>query len=164
MTPNELVAVTPSADDTRNLAGVVARAAREGDIVLLVGEMGTGKTAFAQGFALGLGVAERVTSPTFTLVRDYEARLRMHHVDVYRLDHLQEVVDLGLAELLDDGGVTVIEWGDAVVPALPRDFLEVRLEFTDDPDRRTIILREVGPSWAPRFSDLAEKLSFWREK
>lgn len=160
----ELVAVTPSADDTRNLAAVVARAAQPGDIILLVGEMGTGKTAFAQGFAQGLGVAERVTSPTFTLVRDYEARLRMHHVDVYRLDQLQEVVDLGLAELLDDGGVTVIEWGDAVVPALPRDFLEVRLEFDDDPDQRTLTLRQIGPSWAPRFEDLAEKVSFWGAK
>jgi tRNA threonylcarbamoyladenosine biosynthesis protein TsaE len=155
----------PSVDETRRLAGAVARLAREGDVVLLVGEMGAGKTAFAQGFAAGLGVAERVTSPTFTLVNDYSARLRMHHVDVYRLDHLQEVLDLGLAELLDDGGVTLIEWGDVVVPTLPRDFLEVHLEFAHgNDDARRITLREVGPSWQPRLDKLTEAVSYWLDQ
>jgi tRNA threonylcarbamoyladenosine biosynthesis protein TsaE len=74
----------------------------------------------------------------------------MHHLDVYRLDQLAEVAELGLSELLDDGGVVLIEWGDAILPALPNDFLEVRLTFGAGDDDRTIALRRVGPSWASR--------------
>lgn len=154
---------TRSADDTRTLAAAVARIAREGDIILLVGEMGAGKTAFAQGFGKGLGVAETITSPTFTIVRDYAARLRFHHIDVYRLDHLQEVVDLGISELLDDGGVTLIEWGDAVAPVLPRDFLEVQLAFGEGEDDRVIAVRQVGPSWVHRTEELRKALAHWAE-
>src|SRR5918998_2211938 len=98
---------TASVDQTRDLGAALAPLARAGDLVLLTGEMGTGKTAFAQGFARGLGVTEAVTSPTFTLVRQHEGRLPLFHLDVYRLDHLNEVFDLGLAELLDSGGVTL---------------------------------------------------------
>ena len=79
----------------------MAEHARRGDLVLLVGDLGAGKTAFAQGFAPALGVDEPVTSPTFTLARTYPGRLPMHHVDVYRLERMAEVVDLGLGELLD---------------------------------------------------------------
>ena len=81
---------TKSVDDTRELGAALADLARPGDVLILAGDLGTGKTAFAQGFARGLGVEEQVTSPTFILARSYEGRLRMHHLDVYRLDHLQE--------------------------------------------------------------------------
>jgi tRNA threonylcarbamoyladenosine biosynthesis protein TsaE len=152
---------TNSVSDTRLLAANVARLAREGDVVLLVGDLGAGKTAFAQGFGLGLGVAEAITSPTFTLVREYMARLRLHHIDVYRLNRMQEVLDLGLSELLDDGGVTLIEWGDAVRPALRADYLEVRLAFVVDDDHRDIEIVPVGPSWSARVGDLGRTLSYW---
>src|SRR5205807_1959293 len=93
-----ITARTKSAEDTRALAGEVAPLARPGDLILLEGGLGTGKTAFVQGFAKALGVSEPVTSPTFVLVRTYEARIPIVHLDVYRLDHLQEVIDLGMAE------------------------------------------------------------------
>jgi tRNA threonylcarbamoyladenosine biosynthesis protein TsaE len=155
---------THSSDDTRTLAGVIARLARERDIILLCGNMGSGKTTFAQGFARGLGVAEAVVSPTYTLVREYAARLRLHHVDVYRLDHHQEVIDLGLNEMLDDGGVTLIEWGDVAEPLLPRDYLQVHLELTDDPDVRLVSLSATGSPWAGRDAELRRAVTHWVER
>ncbi len=143
-----LAVETIGVDQTRALAASVAELVRSGDIVLLAGELGAGKTAFAQGFAAGLGIDEPVTSPTFTLVRTYTGRLRLHHVDVYRLENLQEALDLDLAELIDDGGVTLVEWGDAVAPALPAEFLEVSLDYGADDDRRTVVLRPVGRRWS----------------
>ena len=154
-------AATTSVDDTRALAAGVAALAAPGDLIVLAGDLGTGKTAFAQGFAQGLGVEEPVTSPAFILVRTYEGRLPLVHLDVYRLDTMQELVDLGIAELLDDGAVTLIEWGDAVAPGLPADFLEVRLEASGGPDDRLLSLRSVGPRWPPRSRALKEAVAPW---
>jgi tRNA threonylcarbamoyladenosine biosynthesis protein TsaE len=151
-----LVAVTRSVDETRGLAEALADLARPGDLLLLAGDLGAGKTAFAQGFGRGLGVTETITSPTFTLAQEYEGRLRLHHLDVYRIDNLAEVGGLALAELLDDGGVVLIEWGDAILPALPSDFLEVRLTFGQGDDDRHVALRSAGRSWAARARVLAE--------
>ena len=157
-----ITATTKSVDDTRALAAEVAALAKPGDLVVLAGDLGTGKTAFAQGFARGLGVGEPVTSPAFVLVRTYEGRLPLVHLDVYRLDHMQELVDLGISELLDEGAVTLVEWGDAVTPALPADFLEVRLEAADGPDdERLLHVRSVGPSWPPRAAALRRALARW---
>jgi tRNA threonylcarbamoyladenosine biosynthesis protein TsaE len=154
-------AATASVDDTRALAAGVAKLAAPGDLVILAGDLGSGKTAFAQGFAQGLGVEEPVTSPAFILVRTYEGRLPMVHLDVYRLDTMQELVDLGIAELLDEGAVTLIEWGDAVAPGLPADFLEVRLEPGAGPDDRSLSIRSVGPAWPPRSRALREAIAPW---
>ncbi|MGH9182912.1 MAG: tRNA (adenosine(37)-N6)-threonylcarbamoyltransferase complex ATPase subunit type 1 TsaE [Acidimicrobiales bacterium] len=154
-------AATKSADDTRALASALAGLARPGDLLLLAGELGTGKTVFAQGFARGLGIHEQVTSPTFVLARRYAGRLRLHHLDVYRLDHLQEVLDLGLAEIVDDEAVTLIEWGDVVVPAVPADFLEVRLCHGSSVDDRLLTFTAVGPAWAGRAHSLPAVLRDW---
>ena len=141
---------TKSADDTRELGAQIASSARAGDVVLLSGELGAGKTTFTQGFGQGLGVQERITSPTFTLVQVYPGRLKLVHVDVYRLEHLQEVVDLGLPELLDDGAVALIEWGDAAAPVLPSEFLRIRIEFGAGDDDRVMTIEPVGRSWMGR--------------
>lgn len=156
-----LRAATKSADDTRELAGQVAGLAKPGDVVLLAGDLGSGKTAFAQGFGRALGIDEPIVSPTFTLVRQYPGRLPLVHVDVYRLDHLQEVVDLGLAELLDEGGVALIEWGDMAAPSLPADFLEIRIDYGEGDDDRGFDFRVVGPSWSPRQRALHAALARW---
>jgi tRNA threonylcarbamoyladenosine biosynthesis protein TsaE len=154
-----LMARTTSVDQTRALARALAQLARPGDLLLLAGDLGAGKTAFAQGFGLGLGVTEPITSPTFTLAQQYDGRLRMHHLDVYRLDQMAEVLDLGLAELLDDGGVVLIEWGDAILPALPTDYLEVRLTFGAGDDDRHLVFQRVGPSWGARGRALADAVA-----
>jgi tRNA threonylcarbamoyladenosine biosynthesis protein TsaE len=153
---------TGSAEATRSVAGVIARNARRGDLVLLVGDLGAGKTTFAQGFAKALGIDEQVTSPTFTLARTYPGRLPMNHVDVYRLDRMAEVGDLALGELIDSDGVTLIEWGDAILAALPAVYLEVRLEHGDEPEDRVIGVRGVGQAWQARVAALVPGLEPWR--
>jgi tRNA threonylcarbamoyladenosine biosynthesis protein TsaE len=154
---------TKSVDDTREVGTALAELARPGDVVVLAGDLGTGKTAFAQGFARGLGVTEQVTSPTFILARTYQGRLRLHHLDVYRLDHLQEAEDLGLAELVDDRGVTLIEWGDVIDPTLPAEHLEVRLAYGAAADDRTLRLAAAGRSWGMRADALRRMLGGWAE-
>jgi tRNA threonylcarbamoyladenosine biosynthesis protein TsaE len=154
-------AATKSADDTRDLAAQISSLVRPGDVVLLSGELGAGKTTFAQGFGRGLGVTEPIVSPTFILMRSYPGRLPLVHCDVYRLDHLQEVIDLGLPELLDDGAVALVEWGDVVASALPADFLEVRMEFGDGEDERTLRFRAVGPKWSARLDPMRAAVSRW---
>lgn len=162
MRPDAHVATTTSAEETQQLAEALAGLVRAGDIVVLAGEMGAGKTAFAQGFARGLGITEPVTSPTFTIVREYGGgRLAMHHLDVYRLSHLSEVVDLGVGEMLDEDAVMLVEWGDAVLPALGDHYLEVRLTFGDGDDQRTVEVSSRGASWAARNRVVRETLAPW---
>ncbi|HEX2023328.1 MAG TPA: tRNA (adenosine(37)-N6)-threonylcarbamoyltransferase complex ATPase subunit type 1 TsaE [Acidimicrobiales bacterium] len=153
--------VTKSVDDTKALGAEVAALCRPRDVIVLAGDLGTGKTAFTQGLARGLGVEEPVTSPAFILVRTYAGRLPLTHIDVYRLDHIQELVDLGIAELVDEGGVTVVEWGDVVLPALPAEYLEVRLEHGEALDDRLARLRARGSSWAPRMAALTGAVDRW---
>jgi tRNA threonylcarbamoyladenosine biosynthesis protein TsaE len=156
-----LSARTSSVTQTRELAAAVAELARPGDLILLVGDLGAGKTAFVQGFGAALGVAEPITSPTFTLARQYRGRLELNHLDVYRLEQVEETLDLGLPELLDGPSVTLIEWGDTILPALPADYLEVQLTYGDGDDDRGIQLRPVGSRWGARSRALGATLSPW---
>jgi tRNA threonylcarbamoyladenosine biosynthesis protein TsaE len=159
--PFPLVAVTDAPEATRRLAAAVAELARPGDVVVLAGDLGAGKTAFSQGFGGALGVDEPITSPTFTLVNRYEGRLVLHHLDVYRLDRLEDVVDLGLAEFLDEEGVMLVEWGDTITPVLPGDALEVRITLGEGDDDRRIEFHAVGERWAVRSRALAAALAPW---
>lgn len=148
--------------ETRDLAAAVAGRCGPGDLLVLAGEMGAGKTAFAQGFARGLGILDRVTSPTFTIVREYVGgRLALHHLDVYRLDQIHEVTDLGVGEMLDEGAVMLVEWGDAVLPALGDQYLEVRITFEAGDDERRLELAPRGPRWQARHRSLDEVLAPW---
>ena len=158
-----VVATTASVDATRDVGEAISSLARPGDVIVLAGDLGAGKTAFVQGFGRGLGVDDRITSPTFTLVHVYDGWLPVHHLDVYRLEQMSEALDLGLPEMLDEGGVVLIEWGDAILPVLPHDLLEVKLTFGPGDDDRHIAFRTVGAAWAPRADPLAGVLSRWRE-
>lgn len=156
-----ITAATSSISQTRELAAALAELARPGDLFLLVGDLGAGKTAFTQGFGAALGVQEPITSPTFTLARVYSGRLEMNHLDVYRLAQLDEVLDLGLQELLDGDSVTLIEWGDVIAPALGADYLEVRLGYGADDDDRVIALTPIGGRWAARTRALTRAVEPW---
>src|SRR5207302_9909644 len=127
--------------DTRDLAAAVAPLVRSGDILLLSGDLAAGKTTFTQGFARGLGVDDVITSPTFVLMHPYEGRLRLLHLDLYRLEHLQEVIDLGLLELVEEEGVALIEWGDVAAPVFHTDYLSIDVGFGTGVDDRVLRLR-----------------------
>jgi tRNA threonylcarbamoyladenosine biosynthesis protein TsaE len=129
--PGTVVVRTATPDGTKRVGAVLARFLRPGDTVLLGGELGAGKTTLTQGLAAALGVGEAVTSPTFVLVHSYKtaAGWGLLHADVWRLQHLQEVIDLALPELLEDGAAAVIEWGDIAAPALAPDWLHVAITY-----------------------------------
>lgn len=150
---------TSGADDTRALAAAVAATLRGGDVVALAGELGAGKTCFVQGAAAALGVTQRVTSPTFTLVRVYRGDLEVVHVDVYRLDRLHEVDELG-DDLVGPDRVTFVEWGDAVAAVLPPDRLEVELLLGEREEERLVRCRGFG-GWEARLVELATRLTAW---
>lgn len=153
---------TRSVDDTRSLAAALAPLVREGDLILLGGDLGAGKTAFTQGLAAALGVRGQVQSPTFTIERIHHGRVRLHHLDVYRLATVHELLDLGLHENLEDGAVVVVEWGDAIAGVLDQDHLAVRIHHGDGDDDRMIRLEPVGPTWASRSEALGEAVRAWQ--
>jgi tRNA threonylcarbamoyladenosine biosynthesis protein TsaE len=158
----ELLAET--ADDTRAAGAALSSCLRARDAVILTGELGAGKTTFVQGIARALDVRTPVVSPTFTLVREYRGRLDLAHVDVYRLDRIQDVMDLGLEELGDGEAVLLVEWGDAIEELLPVDHLTV--ELTTAPDdleaqARRIVLWPGGRSWVERWERLEQVLDLW---
>ena len=153
--------VTRSSDETRKAAAALAELLLPGDVVSLTGELGAGKTAFVQGAARSLGVDGPVVSPTFVLVREYRGDMPIYHVDVYRLDRLQDVHDLGFEDMLDPSGIVFVEWGDAIEALLPDSHLRVELT-ADDEDTRTVTVSARGPSWAPRWERLENVLQPWR--
>ena len=156
----ELRATT--AEDTRSIGEAIASLLSAGDAIALTGELGSGKTTFAQGIGRGLGFAGHVVSPTFTLVREYRSgRLPVVHADVYRLERVQDVLDLELEASADDG-VLLVEWGDAVEALLPPGHLVVDLALEGDGEERAIELRTVGASWLPRWERLERQLEPWR--
>lgn len=144
-----LVVVSQSPEATRALGRALAQVLAVGDLVVLAGDLGAGKTTFAQGVGQGLGVLDPVVSPTFTLVRQYacgpgRAVRTLLHADLYRLDQLAEVVDLGLGELVEDQAAALVEWGDLAAEVLGPDQLTVVLRSGAAEDRRELEL------WLPR--------------
>jgi tRNA threonylcarbamoyladenosine biosynthesis protein TsaE len=148
---------SPSAAATQVIGETIGAYLDRDDVVVLAGDLGAGKTTMAKGIARGLGVTEPVTSPTFAIVQQYEGRVVVSHVDVYRLDTFQELFDLGLEEVID-GRVTLVEWGDAVEPALPADRLEVRLTLGAGDDERAVEVVAQGRAWSGRVEALREAL------
>jgi len=129
---------------TQTLAARLARWLGPGDVVALSGDLGAGKTCFIQGLAAGLGVAEPVASPTFVLIAEYVGRLPLHHVDLYRTGSLEEIRALGLEELIDGPGVTVIEWAERAGPLLPPRCVWVAIRGVGDEPREIEVTG--GPS------------------
>lgn len=146
--------------DTQAIAAVIAGVARSGDIIVLAGDMGAGKTAFAQGFGAAMGVTDHMTSPTYNLVHSHPTagRLVLHHADLYRLSTQHEVADLAFAELAESGGVIIVEWGDVVASSFG-DHLLVSIEPVEDADdERLLRVQASGRSWAGRWAEIERGL------
>ena len=153
-----IACATGCVDETRAVGAAVAEVVEAGDVIVLVGDLGAGKTAFVQGFAASIGVTAPVTSPTFTLANRYEGDLVVNHLDVYRFEHPDEVVDLALPELLDEG-VTLIEWGDTIASALWPEHLSVTIRFGAGDDDRRFELLAHGEAWQRRAERLRSVLT-----
>ncbi len=156
-----------STDDTRGIAQAIAKLVRAGDMIVLIGEMGSGKTTFSQHFAHALGVTETVTSPTFNLLHNYAGgRLQLHHADLYRLERTGELDDLGLTELQEAGGVMLVEWGDVVGDALGTGLI-VKLAANENADTDdSVSMRQIeidwrGMQWETRWDKLRSSLDTW---
>jgi tRNA threonylcarbamoyladenosine biosynthesis protein TsaE len=153
-----MMLTTRGGHETESVGAALGGFLRGGDLVVLGGDLGAGKTTFVKGVARALGVRDPVTSPTFTIVQEYDGPVPVAHVDIYRLQRVQELHDLGLEEMLDDR-VVLVEWGDVVAPLLPRERVEVQLTIGDEPDIRTIEVVAQGPGWAARRDALDDALA-----
>ena len=130
---------TTSPEETDTAGQSLGATLGPGDVVALSGELGAGKTVFVQGLVRALDVTTGATSPTFVLVNEYRGRLPVHHVDAYRTTSLAELLDLGLEEMMDGEGVTVIEWAERLEPVLPARAVRVRIDGVGDEPRRITI-------------------------
>lgn len=158
MAVREIVLTSTSPEQTRAVARALATLLHPGDVVVLSGDLGAGKTCFVQGAAEALGARARVQSPSFVIVREYDADPPIRHADVYRLDSIQELIDLGYEELFDPARVLFIEWGDAVAVELPADRLEVEITTGEGEDDRRLVLRGRG-AWAARLEAMPQEVT-----
>ena len=135
-----IVRITHSAKETINLGRSLGKVLQKGDLVALVGNLGSGKTTLIQGICEGLGVKEKVTSPTFVLITSYEGRVPVHHFDLYRLDKREDFLNLGYEEFFFGEGVTLIEWAERIMELLPSRRVEVHLARLKDHVREIEII------------------------
>ena len=160
---------TRSVGETVSLGSHIGGILRPGEILLLVGDLGTGKTTFVRGLADGLGIATRPRSPTFTVVHTYDGgKYPLVHVDLYRLDSSGEVLSLGLEELFEPPAVSVVEWGEKATPIVGDDYLELDFAWepatsdasAEDDDVRNIRFLPVG-RWQQRMGEISETVRTW---
>lgn len=140
--------------DTRKIGRVIGWLLKPDDVLLLSGPLGAGKTTLTQGIAMGLGIKSGVMSPTFVLMREIQGRLKLYHIDLYRLENIPEITDMGLDDYFYGGGVTIVEWADRAADLLPPEHLRIEIEYTGDKSRRfrfyacgeryRLLLREIN--------------------
>ena len=135
MTSSILSILSSSPEETQILGFHLGELSEPGDIYVLTGKLGAGKTTLTQGIARGLGIRENVMSPSFVLIRELKGRLPLYHIDLYRLDKIEEITELGLDDYLYGQGVSVIEWGEKAGDALPEENLRIELRYMSDNER-----------------------------
>ena len=132
---NHLEIISHSPEQTQKFGVRIGEIALPGDIFLLVGDLGTGKTCLTQGIARGLNIEEYAVSPSFVVIRELHGRLPLYHIDFYRLDHLEEIAQLGLDDYLYGNGVCVVEWAEKGVNLLPVEHLLIEISYLSDTER-----------------------------
>jgi tRNA threonylcarbamoyladenosine biosynthesis protein TsaE len=149
--PVLLVYSSSAPETTQSVASALCGKLIVGDVVLLYGDLGAGKTEFVKGLAAGLGVAEPVTSPTFALLNVYQGRMPLYHFDLYRLDRLEELDGIGFNEFIGGDGLAVIEWPDRFAAALPEEFVKVIIRAGETVTQRVIEIVPTGVRYAGRW-------------
>ncbi|MFC1899424.1 tRNA (adenosine(37)-N6)-threonylcarbamoyltransferase complex ATPase subunit type 1 TsaE [Chloroflexota bacterium] len=150
--------ISYSTKQTQELGARIGKIAKEGDVLLLNGNLGAGKTCLTQGIARGLGIKEHALSPSFMLVRELYGRLPLYHIDLYRLNNLAEITDLGLDEYLYGNGICVVEWAEKGISLLPAEHLLVKIEHRSETER-SFSLQSHGKRYADMLKLLNERLS-----
>ena len=155
MTTHEWSGVSRSADETKEIGRAIGAAVEAGTLALLIGQLGAGKTTLTQGLADGLGVTAYTKSPSFVLVNEYQGRLPLFHMDLYRIDDPAEAWELGLDDYLGRDGVLAVEWADRATSIFPDDRLEIRIEYLSDTERRLTVTAN-GPLSAQALGGLPQ--------
>ena len=137
--------ITKDEVGTLEVAGVLARTLRPGTVVALIGELGTGKTVFARGMAMALGVEEKVTSPTFTLIHEYHGSIPLYHMDLFRMNSVEEMLDIGVEDYFFSGGICVVEWAEKLEELFPHDAICVTIKHCGITHREIEIERPDTP-------------------
>ena len=139
--------ITNSPEETIHLGGKIGKLLKQGDVVALIGNLGAGKTVIANGLSRGIGVKESyITSPTYTIINQYDGRIPVYHIDLYRLNDSKELYNLGWDEYIYGNGTCIIEWADKAGEMLPEEYLMVNIEVTGK-DKRKITLQAKGVSY-----------------
>jgi tRNA threonylcarbamoyladenosine biosynthesis protein TsaE len=152
---DHLDVVSNRPEETQEIGVLIGELARAGDVFLLVGELGAGKTCLTQGIAWGLDIRDYALSPSFVIVRELAGRLRLYHIDLFRLEHLAEIDDLGLDDYLYGDGVCVVEWAEKGLALLPTDHLWIEIEFLDD-TQRSLRFKPSGARYRELLAQLRE--------
>ena len=152
--------ISESPEETQRLGEELGRLAQPGDLFLLVGGLGTGKTCLTQGIAWGLGIEGYATSPSFVVINQYWGSLPLYHIDLYRLDSIEEVIELGLDDYLYGNGVCVVEWAEKALEVFPTEHLLVEISFRSDTSRN-LVLRPSGERYVAMLSQLKQGMKKW---
>ena len=149
--------VTHSAEQTQKLGTSIGKLAEPGEIYLLIGELGAGKTCLTQGIAYGLDIQEYTLSPSFVIMRELHGRLALYHMDFYRLDNIKEISDLGLDDYLYGKGVCVIEWANKGMTVLPEDHLIIKIDYLSG-NERSFIIEPKGKRYVSMLKKLKDSI------
>jgi len=152
--------ISRSQEQTQHMGIRLGELAEAGDIFLLTGNLGSGKTCLTQGIAWGLGVKEYAFSPSFVIMREYHGRLTLYHIDFYRLDRIEEIADLGLDEYLYGEGVCVVEWADNGMAVMPAEHLLINLSYISDTER-SIVFEPKGKRYIQLLKTLNLDMKKW---
>src|SRR4030042_926777 len=154
----ELELISRSPEETRKIGTIIGEIAVPGDVLLLEGKLGSGKTCLTQGIALGLGIDDYVLSPTFVLMRELYGRLPLYHIDLYRLDHIEEIADLGLDDYFYGMGVCVVEWAEKGLSVLPTENMLIQINYQGETERR-LVLTPNGKRYEELLTKIKEQIS-----
>lgn len=152
----KMLFVSASSEETERLGELVGKSLLKGDVIVLTGELGAGKTTFVRGVARSFGVSRGIKSPSFTIMHVYQGVLPLFHIDAYRLGRA-ELIDLGIEDILRGDGSFLIEWGEKITDILPDERLEIEFYFSGKNERK-IFINPIGRSWTERLKETMERL------